>query len=107
MLPTLAQWRDGNRAAINARARLFREAMAGLNRWRVTACGAYFAYVEHPYEGMPAAHVAEQLVRQRGVLTLPGPCFGPGQERFLRIAIANVADEAILELPARLGQLSL
>jgi aspartate/methionine/tyrosine aminotransferase len=46
--------------------------------------------------------VAERLVRERGVLTLPGPCFGPDQERFLRIAIANVADEAIRRLPERL-----
>jgi aspartate/methionine/tyrosine aminotransferase len=102
-LPELGLWREGNRAVINARAKVFREAMAGLNDWRVAACGAYFAYVEHPFPDMPAALVAERLVRQRGVLTLPGPCFGPGQERFLRIAIANVADEAIRGLPGRLG----
>jgi aspartate/methionine/tyrosine aminotransferase len=103
LLPALAHWRDGNRAVINARAALFLRAMTGAADWRVAACGAYFAYVEHPFAGLPAAHVAEQLVRQRGVLTLPGPCFGPGQEGFLRIAIANVADEAILELPGRLN----
>jgi aspartate/methionine/tyrosine aminotransferase len=101
MLPELAPWREGNRNAINARADVFRAAMAGVNDWRVTACGAYFAYVEHPFERVPAAQVAESLVTQRGVLTLPGPCFGPGQERFLRIAIANVADDAIMELPGR------
>jgi aspartate/methionine/tyrosine aminotransferase len=103
MLPKLVSWREGNRAAINARASVFRQAMAGLNDWRVAACGAYFAYVEHPFEGVQAARVAEGLVKHRGVLTLPGPCFGPGQERFLRIAIANVADDAIRQLPERLG----
>jgi aspartate/methionine/tyrosine aminotransferase len=103
MLPELSPWREGNRAAINARAAVFRQAMVGLNAWRVAACGAYFAYVEHPFEGAPAARVAEALVRQRGVLALPGPCFGPDQERFLRIAIANVADEEIWQLPERLA----
>jgi aspartate/methionine/tyrosine aminotransferase len=103
MLPELGPWRESNRAAINARAGVFRQAMVNLNDWRVAACGAYFAYVEHPFAGIPAARVAEKLVKQRGVLTLPGPCFGPDQERFLRIAIANVADEAIMDLPVRLG----
>jgi aspartate/methionine/tyrosine aminotransferase len=107
MLPELGLWREGNRAAINARAGVFREAMAGLNAWRVSACGAYFAYVEHPFADVPAATVAERLVKHRGVLTLPGPCFGPGQERFLRIAIANVADEAIRQLPERLAGFAL
>jgi aspartate/methionine/tyrosine aminotransferase len=46
MLPELGRWREANRAAINARANVFRHAMAGLNDWRVVACGAYFAYVE-------------------------------------------------------------
>ncbi len=101
-LPGLSGWRAQNRAAINARAALFREVMAGQNGWRVAACGAYFAYVEHPCEGMHAAQVVKRLAQERGVLALPGPCFGPGQERFLRIAIANVDDALIRQLPDRL-----
>jgi aspartate/methionine/tyrosine aminotransferase len=107
LLPSLGAWRAGNRAAVNARAGLFRRAMAEVSDWSVAACGAYFAYVAHPFDGKPAAEIAERLVKERGVLALPGPCFGPGQERFLRIAIANVDDDAIRRLPERLAGFSI
>jgi aspartate/methionine/tyrosine aminotransferase len=95
-------WRETNRAEINARADAFRAAMAPLNGWQVLAAGAYFAYVAHPFADVPAAAVAQALVRERGVLALPGPYFGPGQERHLRVAIANVGAERIGELGERL-----
>ena len=100
-------WRERNRAEINARATLFRETMAPLNDWRVLSAGAYFAYVAHPFEGVPAAEVARRLVEERGVLALPGPYFGPGQENHLRIAIANVAADRIGLLGERLKGFSL
>jgi aspartate/methionine/tyrosine aminotransferase len=46
--------------------------------------------------------VAEWLARERGVLALPGSYFGPDQDRYLRVAFANVDAEAIAGLPARL-----
>lgn len=95
-------WREANRAEINARAALFRQAMAPLNGWRVLAAGAYFAYVAHPFADAPAAEVARRLAQDRGVLALPGPYFGPGQERHLRVAIANVSAARIAELGDRL-----
>lgn len=98
----IRDWREANRTQINARAALFRAAMAPLNDWRVLAAGAYFAYVAHPFPGIPAADVVRALVQERGVLALPGPYFGPGQEQHLRIAIANVASDRIGELGERL-----
>lgn len=103
----IRDWRERNRAEINARATLFRETMAPLNDWRVRSAGAYFAYVAHPFEGVPAAEVARRLVEERGVLALPGPYFGPGQENHLRIAIANVAADRIGLLGERLKGFSL
>jgi aspartate/methionine/tyrosine aminotransferase len=100
-------WRDGNRVEINARAALFRESMAPLSGWRVLSAGAYFAYVAHPFEGVPAAEVAQKLALERGVLALPGPYFGPEQERHLRIAIANVSAERIAGLSERLRDVAL
>ncbi len=76
----IRSWREANRTEINSRAGLFRQAMAPLNSWRVLSAGAYFAYVAHPFEGVAAARVARALALQRGVLALPGPYFGPGQE---------------------------
>ena len=98
----IRDWREGNRVEINTRAALFREAMAPLNDWRVLSAGAYFAYVAHPFAGVAAAEVARSLVQERGVLTLPGPYFGPGQEGHLRIAIANVSAESLTGLGERM-----
>lgn len=98
----IRDWREANRVEINARAALFRQAMAPLNGWSVLAAGAYFAYVAHPFAEAPAAEAARRLVQERGVLALPGPYFGPGQERHLRVAIANVAADRIVELGERL-----
>lgn len=95
-------WREANRAEINARAAIFRQAMAPLNGWQVLAAGAYFAYVAHPFDGVPAAEAVRRLVQERGVLALPGPYFGPGQERHLRVAIANVGADRIAALGERL-----
>ena len=81
--------------------------MAPLNGWRVLSAGAYFAYVAHPFEGVKAAEVARRLVEDCGVLALPGPYFGPGQENHLRIAIANVAADRIEGLRERLTGFSL
>lgn len=102
-IDAIRPWREQNRAAINQRAELFRQAMTPLSGWRVLTAGAYFAYVAHPFADVPAAEVARALARQRGVLALPGPYFGPGQENHLRIAIANVGADRIGLLGERLS----
>ena len=102
-IDAIRPWREENRAAINQRAELFRQAMTPLSGWRVLTAGAYFAYVAHPFADVPAAEVAQALARQRGVLALPGPYFGPGQENHLRIAIANVGADRIGRLGERLS----
>ncbi len=73
----LGAWRDGNREEINRRADALRRALAHCPDWRLDSVGAYFAYLRHPFAG-PAAAVAERLAAERGVLCLPGSCFGPG-----------------------------
>ena len=51
--------------------------------------------------------IAEALAAHRGVLGLPGPYFGPGQEGHLRLAFANVGVESINQLPSRLAGFTL
>lgn len=96
-------WREGNRRDINVAARAFRSAFAQMPDWRIEAVGAYFAYMRHPFAGERAAIVAERMARERGVLALPGPFFGPGQEGHLRMAFANVSADMLGLLPARLA----
>jgi aspartate/methionine/tyrosine aminotransferase len=97
----LAEWREESRREIVARGEAFARMLATVPGWRIDSAGAYFAYVRHPYPGVPAARVAERLARERGVLCLPGSYFGPGQETHLRIAIANAARETIAGLAPR------
>ncbi|SCZ07989.1 aminotransferase [Microvirga guangxiensis] len=103
----LRGWREENRAEINRRAQVFRDALASLPEWKIESVGAYFAYLRHPFEGAKAQVVAEKLATERGVLCLPGSYFGPGQEGHLRIAVANVGADVLATLTDRLKGLAL
>lgn len=102
-IEALRDWREANRADINARAAAFCRAMSGLNVWSVDQAGAYFAYVRHPFGETPAIQVAELLATRWGVLCLPGSYFGPGQDGHLRMAFANAKTPAIADAVARLA----
>lgn len=102
-IPALRDWRAGNRGIMAGRARAFSTAMAALPEWRVDAMGTYFAYLRLPDSAPDALAMAERLAAERGLLALPGPFFGPGQQRHLRLAFANAEDAAIAAIPARLA----
>ncbi|QFU16644.1 aminotransferase [Microvirga thermotolerans] len=106
-IDALRGWREANRAEINGRAATFRRALEPLPEWRIESAGAYFAYLRHPFPDASAQAVAEKLATERGVLCLPGSYFGPGQERHLRVAFANVSADVLTGLTERLRGLSL
>lgn len=101
-VPALAAWRAGNRAVMAGSAEAARSAVAQLPGWRLDALGTYFAYLRIPGDAPDALAVAEQLAVETGLLCLPGPFFGPGQARHLRLAFANAEPARIAEIPARL-----
>ncbi|MDN3564432.1 aminotransferase [Paeniroseomonas aquatica] len=103
-IPALGEWRAGNRAIMAERGVAFRRAAAQLPGWRLDALGAYFGYLRVPEDGPDAMEVAETLAAERGLLGLPGPFFGPGQERHIRLAFANAGIRAIGAIPARLTE---
>jgi len=76
--------------------------------WELLGCGAYFAYMKHPFDER-SDQLAQRLVRDAGVLTLPGTMFMPdslpGGPEQLRIAFANVDRAGINELFTRLAGL--
>ncbi|WP_347266175.1 aminotransferase [Paracoccus sp. (in: a-proteobacteria)] len=102
----LGDWLAGERAEMLARRQAMAEAMAALPGWRVKGCGAYFAWVEHPFD-LDAGELARRLVAEAGVLLLPGSMFMPEGEaqgaRHLRIAFANVDRDGIAALAGRLA----
>lgn len=103
----LGEWRAQNRVVMNGRAAACRAAFAGLRGWRIDALGAYFAYLRHPFDGVPSARVCEAMAAEHGVLTLPGSAFGPGQDRYIRLAFANVDEARLAEAAERLSRFRL
>ena len=102
MITALAPWREENAARMQQRAAAFRHVFSDIAGWEITSLGGYFGYVRHP-AAADSMTVAADLVRQSGVLTIPGGFFGSGQEPFLRFAFANAEIDAIRDLPQRLA----
>ena len=102
----LAQWVAGERDEILARRAAMVSGFSALPDWKLLGCGAYFAYVEHPYD-MASDELAKRLVHQASILMLPGTMFQPpgnaDGRRQLRIAFANVDAGGITEMFHRLA----
>ena len=94
-LKNLLPWARRNTEGLKARADLLGSGLQRSNRWRLVSLGAYFAYVEHPFNGQRSTEVSKRLADEENLLTIPGDMFGAGQERFVRLAFANVADDKI------------
>ncbi len=106
----LSQWVAGERDEILARKAAMISGFKGLPDWHLLGCGAYFAYVEHPY-AMPSDQLAKALVEHASILMLPGTMFQPASHpegaRQLRIAFANIDANGIADLFRRLSKLQL
>lgn len=108
-MQNLAQWLEGERQEILRRRAAVVEGFNNLPGWDVKGCGAYFAYVSHPYDQTSDA-VAKKIVEEAGVLLLPGTMFGPTRaeggdgmaESHVRIAFANVDAPSLLTVINRL-----
>lgn len=99
-IPALSDWRRANTREIAERAAALRGVMAQAEGWEISALGAYFAFVRHPFSELSAYDAAHKLAREAGVITIPGSFFGHGLEGYLRVAFAN-ADVATI---GQLGQ---
>lgn len=101
----LGQWLAGERAEILDRRAAVRDGFNGLEGWRLLGCGAYFAYAEHPH-AIASDALAQRLVREAGILMLPGTMFQPDGSangaRQMRIAFANIDRTGIAQMFARL-----
>jgi aspartate/methionine/tyrosine aminotransferase len=108
----LRDWLAGERLEILARRDAMVQGFGQLPGWQLLGCGAYFAYVRHPFEAASDV-VARELVDSAHLLVLPGTMFGPlrsqggtGQaEATLRIAFANADRAGIADLVDRLAAL--
>lgn len=106
-MQNLGQWLAGERAEILDRRAAIAEGAPGLDGWHLKGLGAYFAWLEHPFD-MPSDRLAQKLLREQAILALPGTMFMPeGQGRQgLRIAFANIDRTQIGQLFERLAALT-
>ncbi|QUJ77835.1 aminotransferase [Sulfitobacter albidus] len=109
-MENLDQWLAGERAEILLRRATIAELFPpfAADGWELMGLGGYFAYLRHPF-ALSSAELAPKLVRDAGILCLPGTMFHPegggGQE--LRIAFANLDAGGIATLFDRLAHLDL
>ena len=112
-MENLGDWLAGERSEILARRAAMTAGFGALSDWTLLGCGAYFAYVAHPF-AKPSDAVAKSLVQGAAVLMLPGTMFGPTRdmggsgraENTLRIAFANADAAGIATLFDRLSALT-
>lgn len=102
-LEHLDEWRDAKAQLMKDRVAALRQRFAHSNLgYRMISCGAYFAYVRHPFNARPAVDVARGLADGQNILCLPGSFFGPDQDDYLRFAFANVDSGRFRDLVDRL-----
>jgi aspartate/methionine/tyrosine aminotransferase len=70
-------------------------------KYRLLSAGAYFAYIEHPFDE-PSRSVVKRLIQEFGLISLPGSYFGEQQNQFIRLAFANVSENRFEEVARRL-----
>lgn len=111
-MQNLDQWLAGERDEILDRRAAIAEhfPLIAAKGWELLGCGAYFAYVKHRF-AMSSADLAPLLVKEAGILLLPGTMFMPdempGGESQLRIAFANIDRAGVRTLFERLAALTL
>ena len=99
----LADFRAEKRRLVLERVAQFRTIFERSDlAYELISAGAFFAYVRHPFTSTPAADVARRLILEENVLCLPGSAFGPGQDDYLRFALANIDGDAMDALGDRL-----
>jgi len=101
----LAQWVAQERDEILARRQAMLQGFADLPGWQLLGCGAYFAYVRHPF-AIASESLCKRLVTDASILMLPGSMFqpegSPAGHQQLRIAFANIDRAGIAEVFTRL-----
>ncbi len=101
-LEHLDAWKIEKSEELAARAVAIKKAFAHPELdYRLISAGAYFAYVQHPFD-LPARDVVRMLIESQQIVCLPGSYFGPEQERYIRLAFANVHESRFDDVVARL-----
>ncbi len=103
---------DRVRAMLDEFARRRELVAEGLNRLPRLRCprpaGAFYAFVNITETGIDSSAFQRRLIEEAGVATLPGSCFGPHGEGYIRISYASSMEclrEALARIEGFLGEL--
>lgn len=101
-LEHLHDWKLEKSNELAARAIAIQQAFEDPDlRYRLVSAGAYFAYIQHPFDA-PARDVVKRLIEEQEIVCLPGSYFGREQEQFIRLAFANVHERHFDDVIGRL-----
>lgn len=103
----LDAWSAANRAMMQRRHDRFKsEFNAARLDFELVASGSFFAWIKHPWADLSGRQAARRLADRANLICLPGEAFGPGLERYLRLAFGNIEDADIPAAVSRFGRLS-
>jgi len=103
-LQNLQDWKLEKARELQDRAIAIKQALAHKDlNYRLVCAGAYFAYIEHPFDAS-SRDVVKGLIENFELVSLPGVYFGQQQEKFIRLAFANVHEKHFDEVVNRLIQ---
>ncbi|MFL2790433.1 MAG: aminotransferase [Paracoccaceae bacterium] len=109
-LKNSSSWLEQERIEILNRQNKIKEGFKILSNWKLKGCGAYFAYVENPFN-ISSDIICQKLLANQGILSLPERMFTPKynniQKKHIRFAFANINCSKIDELFERLKNFSL
>ncbi|MFT5656776.1 MAG: aspartate/methionine/tyrosine aminotransferase [Gammaproteobacteria bacterium] len=101
-LQNLDEWKAEKAAELRNRAIAIKKAFQHPElKYRLVSVGAYFAYIEHPFQ-ISSRDVVKRLIQEFEIVSLPGSYFGQQQEKFIRFAFANINQSYFDEVVARL-----
>jgi len=101
-LQNLDDWKLEKARELQLRAAAIRTMFENSDlQYRLISAGAYFAYIEHPFDE-PSRSVVKRLIQDFDLISLPGSYFGPQQNQFIRLAFANVSESRFEEVSRRL-----
>jgi aspartate/methionine/tyrosine aminotransferase len=69
----------------------------------LTSAGALFGWVRHPFVGQSATDVAQRLVTEQGIVSLPGTIFSTEGEAYLRMSFSGLTLTDFGEVGERLS----
>ena len=68
--------------------------------------GGFFAWLRHPFPGVPTDEVVRELITRYDTLVIPGTAFLPDDRQVFRVSVGNADRAALTDFAGRLRLLA-